>query len=51
MAIDLFSYLYATTVAAGGVFGYVKSGNIHKPIKSLYLSIVTMFCECVCVCV
>lgn len=29
MAIDLISYLYATTVAAGGIFGYVKSGEFH----------------------
>ncbi|XP_055316334.1 transmembrane protein 14 homolog [Sitodiplosis mosellana] len=28
MAIDAISYIYAATVAAGGIIGYVKAGSI-----------------------
>lgn len=28
MAIDAISYLYAATVAAGGIIGYVKAGKV-----------------------
>lgn len=27
MPVDVVSYLYAATVAAGGIIGYVKAGN------------------------
>lgn len=28
MTIDFIGYAYAATVAAGGIFGYAKAGNI-----------------------
>lgn len=32
MPIDTVSYLYAATVAAGGIFGYVKAGETFNRI-------------------
>lgn len=29
MVIDTISYLYAATVAAGGIIGYVKAGEVN----------------------
>lgn len=29
MAIDAISYIYAATVAAGGIIGYVKAGKLY----------------------
>lgn len=40
MPVDVVSYLYAATVAAGGIIGYVKAGNEivnkHKYPHELY---------------
>lgn len=30
MPVDLVSYLYAATVAAGGIIGYVKAGKFKE---------------------
>lgn len=30
MATDLIGYLYAATVAAGGIMGYVKAGKYYR---------------------
>lgn len=37
MAIDLISYLYASAVAAGGIFGYVKAGMCSILCLFLYI--------------
>lgn len=38
MAIDAISYLYAATVAAGGIIGYVKAGKFA--LNQMYFSFV-----------
>lgn len=44
MPVDLISYLYAATVAAGGIAGYVKAGNFnHQKKKIVWLRCRQMF--------
>lgn len=43
MAIDAISYLYAATVAAGGIIGYVKAGMTKFALKIVFFHLKTDF--------
>lgn len=51
MPADIIGYLYAATVAAGGIMGYVKAGllNYLCPIELVFNFILPLLCNNFCV--
>lgn len=37
MPVDLIGYIYAATVAAGGIIGYAKAGNFKNLVGNIHI--------------
>lgn len=46
MPVDLISYLYAASVAAGGIVGYAKAGIIFVKFNNVNIIKMETFCFC-----
>lgn len=47
MPVDWFGFVYAATVGAGGVMGYVKAGELEDPIAKYRYK---LYCATSCIC-